>query len=223
MNPNLSCMRIIEMLYPYQHMLKQENQTSFHHALETFGVEFEKSAASNAEIDYCRTSENSLVAEIGLICDAKSVKISVPCGKNLTKNVGQSLDSENDYVPVKSHEKMLSSMLATHSSLDFCLIGDRGIGKTALVKQFCKLLGYDFVTIELFADMTQRDLIQQRRMLLNGDTVWHHGPIVNCMKNGSLAILDGLHRLHSSTASSTLQRLIHDREIERLSKFQNDP
>lgn len=49
--------------------------------------------------------------------------------------------------------------------------------------------------------MTARDLIQQRTTLPNGDTIWKYSPLVAAAVEGKLAILDGLHRLHSSTLS----------------------
>lgn len=61
--------------------------------------------------------------------------------------------------------------------------------------------------------MTSRDLIQQRTTMPNGDTVWKNSPLVVAALQGKLAILDGVHRVHSSTLA-VLYRLIHDREIQ---------
>lgn len=49
--------------------------------------------------------------------------------------------------------------------------------------------------------MTSRDLIQQRDTLINGDTVWRNSPLVNAALEGKIAMLDGIHRVHTSTLS----------------------
>jgi hypothetical protein len=53
--------------------------------------------------------------------------------------------------------------------------------------------------------MSSRELLQQRRMLPNGDTIWEDSVLVNAAKRGHLCILDGLHRIHHS-ALNVLQR-----------------
>jgi len=46
--------------------------------------------------------------------------------------------------------------------------------------------------------MTSRDLVQQRKMLPNGDTIWRHAELVEAALNGGLAVLEGLQRIHHS-------------------------
>ncbi|BFZ23794.1 hypothetical protein BsWGS_26833 [Bradybaena similaris] len=50
-------------------------------------------------------------------------------------------------------------------------------------------------------DMTSRDLLQQRSTLPNGDTVWGPSPLVTAALEGSLAVLDGVHRVNSGSFS----------------------
>lgn len=47
-------------------------------------------------------------------------------------------------------------------------------------------------------DMNSRELLQERRMLPNGDTVWEDSVLVDCAKKGRLCILDGIERIHWS-------------------------
>lgn len=47
--------------------------------------------------------------------------------------------------------------------------------------------------------MTARDLIQQRETLNNGDTIWRNSPLVTAALEGKIALLDGIHRVHTST------------------------
>lgn len=65
----------------------------------------------------------------------------------------------------------------------------------------------------LYQDMTARDFVQQRTTKINGDTIWRDSPLVRAAKNGHIAVLDGIHRIHNSTIS-ILHRLVHDREVQ---------
>ena len=94
-----------------------------------------------------------------------------------------------------------------------CLGGARGCGKTALVPQMAAVLGYKTETIQMYADMTARDLLQQRTTTHTGDTVWRLSPLIEAALEGKMAVLDGLHRVHRGTLA-VLQRLIHDREVQ---------
>uniref|UniRef100_A0ABM0MSB4 von Willebrand factor A domain-containing protein 8-like n=1 Tax=Saccoglossus kowalevskii TaxID=10224 RepID=A0ABM0MSB4_SACKO len=88
----------------------------------------------------------------------------------------------------------------------------QGCGKTVLAREFANTLGYEIEPIMLYQDMTSRDLLQQRTTLPNGDTTWRPSALVNSARCGSLAVLDGIHRINAGTLAA-LQRLIHDREF----------
>ena len=47
--------------------------------------------------------------------------------------------------------------------------------------------------------MTSRDLLQQRETQPSGDTAWRLSPLVTAALEGSLAVLDGLHRVNAGT------------------------
>lgn len=55
--------------------------------------------------------------------------------------------------------------------------------------------------LNLLQDMTSRDLLQQRTTLPNGDTVWRPSPLVTAALEGSMAILDGVHRINQGSFS----------------------
>lgn len=61
--------------------------------------------------------------------------------------------------------------------------------------------------------MNSRELVQQRRMLDNGDTIWEDSQLITAAKEGKLCILDGLERIHWSTAEM-LKSLIHHRYLQ---------
>lgn len=53
--------------------------------------------------------------------------------------------------------------------------------------------------------MTSRDLLQQRMMSTNGDSIWQPSPLIIAAMKGHLAVLDGIHRINPGTLS-VLQR-----------------
>ena len=53
--------------------------------------------------------------------------------------------------------------------------------------------------LNIFQDMTSRDLLQQRMTLPSGDTTWRPSPLVTAALEGSLAVLDGVHRVNAGT------------------------
>ena len=59
--------------------------------------------------------------------------------------------------------------------------------------------------------MTSQDLLQRRRLDERGNTSWELTPVVEAALTGSLAILDGLHRLRPDGLVA-LQRLLSDGE-----------
>lgn len=70
-----------------------------------------------------------------------------------------------------------------------------------LVLEIARLLNQISEPMVLYQDMTARDFIQQRTTTVNGDTIWRDSPLITAAKNGHIAILDGIHRIHSSTIS----------------------
>ena len=64
--------------------------------------------------------------------------------------------------------------MLSHSVKDFCIVGPRGCGKSILADRLATLLGYEVEPVQLYQDMTARDLLQQRSTLQNGDTVWRY-------------------------------------------------
>jgi MoxR-like ATPase len=66
------------------------------------------------------------------------------------------------------------------SGRDMCVLGGKGAGKSLLVRQFARRLGYAVEVFPLFKDMTARDLLQRRATDQQGSTVWevraHGGP-----------------------------------------------
>ena len=69
------------------------------------------------------------------------------------------------------------------------ITGLSGNGKTLMVKETCARLHREYVRANITVETDEDDLIGGFR-LLNGETVWHDGPVVTAMKRGALLLLD---------------------------------
>ena len=69
------------------------------------------------------------------------------------------------------------------------LTGLSGNGKTLLVKEICARLKREYIRANITIETDEDDLIGGFR-LLNGETVWHDGPVVTAMKRGAVLLLD---------------------------------
>ena len=95
-----------------------------------------------------------------------------------------------------------------------CILGSKGIGKTALIHYLASELGYSqqlIYTLHLFKDMTSRDLLQRRTTDSKGNTIWINSIIIDAALSGGLLILDNIHVLPSYMLHS-IRTLIEDRE-----------
>lgn len=129
-------------------------------------------------------------------CNKNEIEIQVPGGrKSIAVESGERF-IENNY-----HNYLLSEIIQSLAVGDVCLIGPRGSGKSMLINQIAKLLTQSIEPMVLYQDMTARDFVQQRTTTITGDTVWRDSPLIRAAKSGSIAILDGIHRIHSSTIS----------------------
>eukprot|EP00092_Neocalanus_flemingeri_P037789 GFUD01041137.1.p1 GENE.GFUD01041137.1~~GFUD01041137.1.p1 ORF type:complete len:1900 (+),score=456.60 GFUD01041137.1:60-5702(+) len=203
--PDLSHYDLLTRLYPYKLFLDQNGQKSVEDTLQTFQL-LPSQKSQFLSVDSVSFSS----------AHPHSANVNIQVGKSIhsvTVPSGSSSVPSTSYVPNAYHNWVLADMLLSHSVGDVCLIGPRGCGKTALVKQMTDLLGYKTETIQLYADMTARDLLQQRTTTETGDTVWRLSPLVEAAIEGKLAVLDGLHRVHRGTLA-VLQRLVHDRELQ---------
>lgn len=114
---------------------------------------------------------------------------------------------------VETHTNMaqFSRMVQAHAIGDFCLLGEKGGGKSALVHYFARRLGYEVEHIPLYKDITARGLLQRRTTRPNGDTDWEDSSLVVAALTGRIAILDGVEQMIPGTLAS-LQLLVSERE-----------
>ena len=69
------------------------------------------------------------------------------------------------------------------------ITGLSGNGKTFGVEQACAQLNREMIRVNITIETDEDDLIGGFR-LVNGETVWHNGPVVEAMERGAILLLD---------------------------------
>ena len=69
------------------------------------------------------------------------------------------------------------------------ITGLSGNGKTLSVEQACAQLGRELIRVNITIETDEDDLIGGFR-LINGDTVWHNGPVIEALERGAVLLLD---------------------------------
>lgn len=204
-NPDLSLVDVLQRVYPYKMMLNKEGVK----AVEVAMKKFELHTGKKRNFSTSKVKKTGNTAAVSLKSGFSNYNLQVPAG-NLDP---LQLETGTRFVNTTYHDNVLVEMFESHAAKDLCLIGPKGCGKSILVQKLADCLGYHVEPIHLHQDMTSRDLLQQRMTHPNGDTSWTPSPLVSAALNGSLAVLDGVHRINHGSFS-VLHRLIHDRELQ---------
>jgi hypothetical protein len=69
------------------------------------------------------------------------------------------------------------------------ITGMSGNGKTFSVEQACAQLKRELIRVNITIETDEDDLIGGFR-LINGDTVWHNGPVIEALERGAVLLLD---------------------------------
>jgi len=69
------------------------------------------------------------------------------------------------------------------------ITGLSGNGKTFCVEQACAQLNKELIRVNITIETDEDDLIGGFR-LVNGETVWHNGPVVEALERGAVLLLD---------------------------------
>ena len=67
--------------------------------------------------------------------------------------------------------------------------GLSGNGKTLSIEQACAQLGRELIRVNITIETDEDDLIGGFR-LVNGETVWHNGPVIEALERGAILLLD---------------------------------
>jgi len=94
------------------------------------------------------------------------------------------------YVPW-GHFATLRSIVKSKVFFPAWINGLSGNGKTLMVEQICAKEGREYFRVNITEETDEDDLLGGFR-LVNGDTVWQDGPVVEAMNRGAVLLLDEL-------------------------------
>jgi hypothetical protein len=124
------------------------------------------------------------VPEVKAVEEVKTAKVSMTSNK--AENVVPTKDQT--FVPW-GHYKDIKSVVKAGMFYPTFITGLSGNGKTLNVLQSCAELGRECIRVNVTIETDEDDLLGGFR-LVNGETAWHDGPVVDAMKRGAVLLLD---------------------------------
>ncbi len=106
----------------------------------------------------------------------------------LADGTGLVPDRIDTYVPF-GHFKDVEKITKTKMFFPVFVTGLSGNGKTTMIEQVCAKLKRELFRVNITIETDEDDLLGGFR-LINGDTVWQDGPVVQAMKSGAVLLLD---------------------------------
>ena len=83
----------------------------------------------------------------------------------------------------------IKKIIASNIFYPTFITGLSGNGKTFSVEQVCAQLKRELIRVNITIETDEDDLIGGFR-LVNGETVWHNGPVVEALERGAILLLD---------------------------------
>ena len=104
--------------------------------------------------------------------------------------------SSANYIPEKDDSfvqfgnfQSLKKIIASRKFYPSFITGLSGNGKTLSVEQACASSKRELIRVNITIETDEDDLIGGFR-LVNGDTVWHNGPVIEALERGAILLLD---------------------------------
>jgi len=85
--------------------------------------------------------------------------------------------------------KDLKKIINSRNFYPTFITGLSGNGKTFSVEQACAILNRELIRVNITIETDEDDLIGGFR-LVNGETVWHNGPVIEALERGAVLLLD---------------------------------
>ena len=153
-------------------------------------------------IDYAETSDISLSTVCNRLKDYKvgrgvynlSVKEKLEQSFNIMSAepavdvVSLIPDKDINYVPFGNFSD-IKKIIKSKIFYPTFITGLSGNGKTFGVEQACSQLGRELIRVNITIETDEDDLIGGFR-LVNGETVWHDGPVIEALQRGAVLLLD---------------------------------
>ena len=105
-------------------------------------------------------------------------------------NMEQNLIPDKDSTFVKfGNFADIKKIIASNLFYPTFITGLSGNGKTFSVEQACAQLNRELIRVNITIETDEDDLIGGFR-LVNGETVWHNGPVIEALERGAVLLLD---------------------------------
>ena len=116
------------------------------------------------------------------------VDSTLSLAKGTVEKVSNIPEKDSLFVP-QGHFKSVESVIKSKKFYPVFVTGLSGNGKTFMVEQACAKLKRDMYRVNITIETDEDDLLGGFR-LVNGETVWFDGPVVEAMKSGGVLLLD---------------------------------
>ena len=127
---------------------------------------------------------------------AKEAKASFEKPKTVSKPVAKTKSTIISLIPKSDpqyvtwgHFKDIKTIIKSKIFYPVFVTGLSGNGKTSMIHEVCAKLKRDLVRVNITVETDEDDLLGGFR-LVDGETVWQDGPIINAMRRGSVALID---------------------------------
>ena len=97
-------------------------------------------------------------------------------------------DKDSNFVPFGNFSDV-KKIIQSGMFYPTFITGLSGNGKTLSVEQACAQLGRQLIRVNITIETDEDDLIGGFR-LVNGETVWHNGPVIEALNRGAILLLD---------------------------------
>ena len=97
-------------------------------------------------------------------------------------------NKDGSYVPFGNFGNV-RKVIASNQFYPVFITGLSGNGTTLSVEQACAATNRELIRVNITIETDEDDLIGGFR-LVNGDTVWHNGPVVEALERGAVLLLD---------------------------------
>ncbi|ODN04785.1 von Willebrand factor A domain-containing protein 8 [Orchesella cincta] len=146
-------------------------------------------------------------------------------GAKIDKLVSENLDPENIVPGSTAFElsppplpsqleslEILRASVGSNISRGILLYGPQGCGKSTIAEYLGHLTCSSVCVIQVYKDMSVRELFQSRTTDKLGNTIWRFSPLTNALLNGDVCVLDGVENLHHSVFS-VIGKLVQDGDV----------
>ena len=172
-------------------VVKAEKKKTLKNDLEIINKPFVEAVdvgSSIAEVDKYLDNRKKTETETKTKTKTKTKAKKATTKKVASSTVSLIPKSDPQYV-TGGHFKDIKTILQSKIFYPIFITGLSGNGKTCMIHEVCAKLKRDLVRVNITIETDEDDLLGGFR-LLDGETVWHDGPIINAMRNGSIALID---------------------------------